>query len=300
MADLDASEDQISTAMNNEIPDDGPPRAHLQTIEVDSNTNSDDNDSTFESELGSTTSTSIMSSIRDYEYANGRRYHAYKKGAYLLPNDETEQDRLDLLHHVFLLALNGQLFVSPLNNPQRILDVGTGTGIWAIDVADEYPSSQVIGIDLSPIQPGWVPSNVQFYIEDADNEWVYTSNESFDLIHTRVMGGSISDWDKFANHAYTHLRRDGWIELHEPQSWIVSDDDSMSRCGYTNQFQTKCVEAAQKFGKDINLAHTHKQRLFDAGFVDVQDDIIKVYFPSSPSLNNTRILFLLSGLAHLL
>lgn len=107
MADRAANEGQASTAKDNETTYDGPPRTHLQAIEVDSNTPSDDNDSTFESELGSTTSTSIVSSIRDYEYANGRRYHAYKRGAYLLPNDETEQDRLDLLHHVFLLALNG-------------------------------------------------------------------------------------------------------------------------------------------------------------------------------------------------
>lgn len=34
-----------------------------------------------------------------------------------------------------------------------MLDLGTGTGIWAIDFADEYPSANVIGTDLSPIQP---------------------------------------------------------------------------------------------------------------------------------------------------
>jgi cyclopropane fatty-acyl-phospholipid synthase-like methyltransferase len=145
-----------------------------------------------------------------------------------------------------------------VDNPQRILDVGTGTDIWAIDVADEYPSSQAIGIDLSPLQLGWVPPKAQFYVEDAETEWIYSSDKFFDLIHTRIMVGSIGDWGKFASQAYTHLRHDGWIELHEPQSWIVSDDDSISRCGYTNQFQTKCVEAAQKFAKNINLAHTHR------------------------------------------
>jgi hypothetical protein len=35
---------------------------------------------------------------------------------------------------------------------ETVLDIGTGTGAWAIDFADEYPKAEVIGTDLSPIQ----------------------------------------------------------------------------------------------------------------------------------------------------
>ena len=42
---------------------------------------------------------------------------------------------LDLQHHLFLLTFHGKLFLAPINeNPLHILDVGTGTGIWALDV----------------------------------------------------------------------------------------------------------------------------------------------------------------------
>jgi ribosomal protein L11 methylase PrmA len=51
----------------------------------------------------------------------------------MLPNDDQEQDRLDMLHHVFRLTLGGALCRTRLDNPQKILDVGTGTGIWAIE-----------------------------------------------------------------------------------------------------------------------------------------------------------------------
>jgi methylase of polypeptide subunit release factors len=47
-----------------------------------------------------------------------------------------------------LRLMDGELHLAPLNDPHRILDVGTGTGIWCIDAADKYPSSEVIGTDL--------------------------------------------------------------------------------------------------------------------------------------------------------
>lgn len=47
-----------------------------------------------------------------------------------MPNDETEQERLDMTHHVFTLTLDGDICVTQLHNPQAILDIGTGTGMW--------------------------------------------------------------------------------------------------------------------------------------------------------------------------
>lgn len=65
-----------------------------------------------------------------------------------MPTDEIEQDRMDMHHETMLLLMNRELHMAPLQNPQRILDIGTGTGIWAIDMADLYISAEVIGTDL--------------------------------------------------------------------------------------------------------------------------------------------------------
>lgn len=75
---------------------------------------------------------SLASSILNYRMENGRQYHAYRDGAYWGPNDELAKEILDFAHHMYLLTLDQKLHLAPLNNPQTILDCGTGTGIWAI------------------------------------------------------------------------------------------------------------------------------------------------------------------------
>jgi methylase of polypeptide subunit release factors len=65
-----------------------------------------------------------------------------------MPTDEKEQDRLDMHHEIMLQLLGGKLHLAPIDTPQKILDIGTGTGIWAIDAADTYPSAEVVGTDL--------------------------------------------------------------------------------------------------------------------------------------------------------
>lgn len=51
-----------------------------------------------------------------------------------------------------MLLWNGGLHKAPITeNPHNILDVGTGTGIWAVDIAEKFPSAEVVGVDLRSV-----------------------------------------------------------------------------------------------------------------------------------------------------
>ena len=77
--------------------------------------------------------TSIASEIRRGVEENGRTYPAYGQNEYGLPIDEQEQDRNDLQHCKFGLILGDRLHLAPIrDDPANILDLGTGTGIWAM------------------------------------------------------------------------------------------------------------------------------------------------------------------------
>jgi hypothetical protein len=68
-------------------------------------------------------------------------------------------------------------------------------------VGDIYPSADVLGIDLSPIQPEWVPPNVRFMVDDAESPWLHPHNY-FDYIHSRHTVMAIKDWDNLLRRAH--------------------------------------------------------------------------------------------------
>jgi hypothetical protein len=100
-------------------------------IQVDSEALS--SDAGYESDSLSSGSTSLSSSVREYAFENGRRYHKFREGRYNFPNDDVEQEREDMKHSMIAMLCQ-RLHFAPIGEyPQEILDIGTGTGSWAIE-----------------------------------------------------------------------------------------------------------------------------------------------------------------------
>lgn len=94
-------------------------------------------------------------------------------------------------------------------------------------VGDQYPAATITGIDLSPIQPNFVPENVHFFVDDFDEEWVDPENK-YTFIHLRHTLHSVRDPATLLQRTLRHLKPGGYFEIQDLAYTLASDDDTLT------------------------------------------------------------------------
>lgn len=140
---------------------------------------------------------------------------------YLMPYDVEELNRLDFQHYMLRATLHGN-YAAPIGEPSSILDVGTGTGRWAREMAVAFPNAKVVGVDvnLPPADDTTLgkpdtlrPAN---YIFAPGNilEGLSFPDASFDFVHQRALFAAIPHdrWPQVARELVRLTRPGGWVE----------------------------------------------------------------------------------------
>ena len=120
-----------------------------------------------------------------------------------MPADPPEIHRLNDQHYILTAAKDGALHNAPLGpllantgaKPLRILDIGCGSGIWCLQMAERDPQATVVGMDLSAVQPvANKPPNVEWVVGDMEEAWPF-AGQSFGFVHLSLVHGCVADWE---------------------------------------------------------------------------------------------------------
>ncbi len=220
---------------------------------------------------------------------HGRGWAAYRDDRYFLPNDAIEQDRLDLQHEIFEQLIDRDLGLAPIargipSYPTNVLDVATGTGLWALEWAERHPESYVIGTDLSLIQPARELPNFQFIREDSEEPWTF--DRKFDYVHLRTTCGCFSDHRTVIKNAFDNMNEGGWIEYQDVCGTFHSFDGTAEGTSLETLSQTtrRGFKNLVKSELDtVDRVLNYKRWLQAAGFINVVEQEFPVPTNSWPT-----------------
>ncbi|CAO1604435.1 hypothetical protein XANCAGTX0491_007992 [Xanthoria calcicola] len=108
----------------------------------------------------------------------------------------------------------------------RIADVATGTAIWAVEICQDFPSTQIDGFDIDLQQcppPEWLPHNVKVRVWDIYTNLAPELEGLYDVVHIRLLLLVVRDNDQrpILKNALRMLKPGGYLQWDELDPWAA-------------------------------------------------------------------------------
>ncbi|KAI8137619.1 S-adenosyl-L-methionine-dependent methyltransferase [Fennellomyces sp. T-0311] len=210
-----------------------------------------------------------------------------RKLSFSRPSEEDfrEYDRMQRQHYLLKSARKANTWAPIDSTPDKtIVDIGTGNGIWALEMASQYTQSQVIGLDirLPPEQSMASMKNLRFIRTDIHDKWPL-ADVSVDFIFQRNMSLHVKreQWATLFQEMYRVLKPGGYLELVEP------DPCHHNQGPVLQAFETFTRTQWEELGLDYEFVNATKGQFEQVGFELVEQrqlDIPIGEWPEEPEL----------------
>ncbi|KAL7657908.1 hypothetical protein ACMYSQ_004049 [Aspergillus niger] len=198
-------------------------------------------------------------------YRHGRRYSLTRLEQHPWPIDELEKDRLEEQHVLLRELFQDRLYLAPIQSPRSVLDIRTGTGCWAMECAERYPSSTVRGIDLVNMQEEWVPPNCEFWVDNLCEPGWHTQYANIDLVHINQIQGDRQLLSLLLEGSFSCCALGGWVEICDMRVKLDNPGEDSPFHSYIREMTT----AHARDGRQLDLPLHFGAELSQHGFTNV-------------------------------
>jgi len=201
----------------------------------------------------------------------------FYKGMEVRQNDE--YGRLRRQHLLHKTVMNDKLIRVPLPHDSRslkILDSGTGDGLWMLDASDEYPNATFVGTDLfakhfEQIQ-NLMPPNISFKVQNLLDDWPTEDDRAYDLVHQRYCLAQFTEEkdNEITKNMWNLVKPGGYIQFVEAD--MMSFEGGENHSGLT-RFMAFVNKAFPQAKMNHRPGPGIKHWLENAGASGVQEEV---------------------------
>jgi ubiquinone/menaquinone biosynthesis C-methylase UbiE len=190
-----------------------------------------------------------------------------------------EMARLVLQDRLITKSMGGVLpEQKDLSQVFNVLDLACGPGGWLLDLVEQYPHIQGVGIDISHLMMSYANNlaqerdlpNVQFHVMDATQSLLFADN-SFDLVNARLLTGFLStqQWSALIAECKRIIRPGGILRLTEAE-WAFTNSaayDQLAQYNYLGLLHSG--HSFSPHGRTCGTANMLRFLLQRAGYEDI-------------------------------